>query len=97
MEIFILIVVFAALVGGTIGWLCRGRVPLTTATCALTALTGQAAIILWGEPPNAEFSLHDLIGYVIYMGGPFVLFYLLPCVVAGLTTSFFVRKFCKHR
>ena len=96
MEVFLFIALFAVLVGVGIGWLCRGRAALTVAVCMAAALVAQAVIIFCAGPEIEHFTLHYLTGYAIYMVGPFLLFYLFPCVAAGTTTSFLTRRLCRH-
>lgn len=95
MDIFLFVAVFAALVGAGIGWLFRGRVVLTAALCIAAALLAQFLIILYGGPQIEHLTVHYLIGYAIYMVGPFLLFYLFPCVAAGVTTSLLARRVCE--
>jgi hypothetical protein len=95
MEILLFIAVFAILVGAGIGWLFRGRALLTIVLCTITASLGGALLILCTGPPIEHFTIHYLIGYTIYMVGPFLLFCLLPCTAAGVTISLLTRRLCK--
>jgi len=97
MEIFVLIAVFAGLVGGGIGWLCRGRLVLTFRICIAVALVAQTVVIICAGPEIEHFTLNYLIGYAIFMGPFFLLCYLLPCVTAGLITNVVARRLCNHQ
>src|SRR5215831_11987191 len=92
MEIFLFIVAFATLVGAGVGWLLRGKLLFSILLCAAIAFLGQALVIYRAGPPIEHFTVHYLVGYTLYLVGPFLLFYFFPCVTAGALACFFTRQ-----
>lgn len=78
-------------IGAIIGWFSRGLLVRALVLSAAASLGCLAAVLFYGGEPQS-IELCYLATLPIYWIGPYVLFFLIPCVVAAWLTIFIYRR-----
>ncbi len=96
MHLLIIVALLSAIVGAGVGWLCRGRVLLAASVCSSIAVIAQVICIVLFGPKIEALTFDYLVGYSIYLIGPFLIVFFFPCVLAGVCIALFAPSLIKR-
>jgi len=91
-AMFSLIAVIAAVFGGIVGWLSRGRFRPTILICTITPILVQGVILYL--LPHEGFVKDEFVVFYSYILLPFFLL-AVPCIIGGVSMSL-VAYHVKH-